>query len=132
MLHSVVDMNKSISELEREAMDIVWELKKCTVRDVFNNLNGQKKLAYTTVATLLQRLHEKGLVNRDDDNSALLYSPKISKESYSKKVAKLLTNNFIKSFGDVAIASFAASIDKLPNDKKEYFLNLLSKKNETK
>ncbi len=125
-------MNKSISELEREAMDIVWELKKCTVRDVFNNLNGQKKLAYTTVATLLQRLHEKGLVNRDDDNSALLYSPKISKESYSKKVAKLLTNNFIKSFGDVAIASFAASIDKLPNDKKEYFLNLLSKKNETK
>jgi len=132
VLHSVVDMNKSISELEREAMDIVWELKKCTVRDVFNNLNGQKKLAYTTVATLLQRLHEKGLVNRDDDNSALLYSPKISKESYSKKVAKLLTNNFIKSFGDVAIASFAASIDKLPNDKKEYFLNLLSKKNETK
>lgn len=125
-------MNKSISDLEQKVMNIVWELKKCSVRDVFNILNSSKKLAYTTVATLLQRLHEKGLVNRNDDNLTLLYSPKISKESYSKKMAKLLTNSFFKSFGDTAIASFAESIDKLPKHKREYFLKLLNKKNEVK
>lgn len=125
-------MNKSISDLEQKVMNIVWELKKCSVRDVFNILNSPKKLAYTTVATLLQRLHEKGLVNRNDDNLTLLYSPKISKESYSKKMAKLLTNSFFKSFGDTAIASFAESIDKLPKHKREYFLKLLNKKNEVK
>lgn len=125
-------MNKSISELEQQTMNIVWELKKCSIRDVFSKLNGKKKLAYTTVATLLQRLHEKGLVNRNDDNLTLLYSPKISKESYSKKMAKLLTNSFFKSFGDTAIASFAESIDKLPKHKREYFLKLLNKKNEVK
>ena len=125
-------MNKSISDLEQKVMNIVWELKKCSVRDVFNILNSSKKLAYTTVATLLQRLHEKGLVNRNDDNLTLLYSPKISKESYSKKMAKLLTNSFFKSFGDTAIASFAESIDKLPKHKREYSLKLLNKKNEVK
>ena len=125
-------MNKSISDLEQKVMNIVWELKKCSVRDVFNILNSPKKLAYTTVATLLQRLYEKGLVNRNDDNLTLLYSPKISKESYSKKMAKLLTNSFFKSFGDTAIASFAESIYKLPKHKREYFLKLLNKKNEVK
>ena len=113
-------------------MSIVWTLGKCSVRDVLNKLNTEKKLAYTTVATLLQRLYGKGLVNRNDDNLTLLYSPKISKESYSKKMAKLLTNSFFKSFGDTAIASFAESIDKLPKHKREYFLKLLNKKNEVK
>lgn len=125
-------MNKSISELEQTTMNVVWELKKCSIRDVSNRLNSGKKLAYTTVATLLQRLHEKGLVNRNDDNLTLLYSPKISKKTYSEKMAERLTNNFFKSFGDTAIASFAESIDKLPKQKKEYFLKLLTKKNEIK
>lgn len=113
-------------------MSIVWTLGKCSVRDVLNKLNTEKKLAYTTVATLLQRLYGKGLVNRNDDNLTLLYSPKISKETYGKKMAKLLTNSFFKSYGDTAIASFAESIDKLPKQKREYFLKLLNKKNEIK
>ncbi|EKE06321.1 MAG: hypothetical protein ACD_19C00017G0021 [uncultured bacterium] len=125
-------MNKSISDLEQKVMNIVWELKKCSVRDVFNILNSPKKLAYTTVATLLQRLYEKGLVNRDDSNNIIIYSPKISKKTYGVKMANLLTKNFLKSFGDTAVASFADSIDKLPKEKKKYFLQLLNNRNETK
>lgn len=125
-------MNKSISELEQKVMNIVWKLEKCSIREVFDKLKIQKELAYTTVATLLQRLYEKGLVNRNDDNLTLLYSPKISKKIYSEKMAERLTNNFFKSFGDTAIASFAESIDKLPKEKKEYFLKLLNKRDETK
>lgn len=121
-------MGKPISKLEQRVMNVVWELKKCSIRDVSVKLNGQKKLAYTTVATLLQRLYEKGLVNRDENMSIIIYAPKVSKETYIKKVAKLLTNNFFKSFGDVGIASFAKSIDLLPKHKKDYFLKLLSKK----
>ncbi len=125
-------MSKPISKLEQRVMNVVWELKKCSIRDVSDKLNGQKKLAYTTVATLLQRLYEKGIVNRDENMSVIIYSPKVSKETYIKKTAKLLTNNFFKSFGDVGIASFAQSIDLLPKHKKDYFLKLLSKRNEAK
>ena len=126
------DMNKSLSELEQIVMNIVWDFEKCSIRDVYLKLNTKKKLAYTTVATLLKRLFEKGLVTCDSDNLALIYSPRISKESYSGKVAKLITKSFFRSFGDIAIASFAESIDKLPKKKKVYFLKLLSKKNENK
>lgn len=123
-------MSKSISPLEREVMNVVWDLKECSIRDVMGKLNQEKKLAYTTVATLLQRLLKKGLVNRASHGTLLSYTPKVSKEMYGKKIAKSFIQTFMSSFGDTAIVSFAESIDKLPRDKKDYLLQLLEKQNE--
>ena len=125
-------LRKTLSPLEQEAMNIVWELKECSIRDVVEKFNQEKKLAYTTVATLLQRLFEKGLVNRNNHNTILSYTPKISKDIYGKKMAKSFIQTFMSSFGEAAIVSFAESIDKLPKDKKDYLLRLLEKQNENK
>ncbi|MBI3379949.1 BlaI/MecI/CopY family transcriptional regulator [Candidatus Gottesmanbacteria bacterium] len=123
---------KSLGELEQQIMDIVWEYKHCSARDILNRLETEKKLAYTTIATILHRLHGKGLVERKGDGLAYIYSPKLTKESYSKNLAQSFLKKFIHSFGDVAIASFAASIDRLPKGKREYFLTLLEKYDKTK
>ena len=118
---------KVLSPLEQEVMNIVWELKECSIREVVVNLNQEKKLAYTTVATLLQRLFEKGLVSKTSHSIVLSYAPKVTKEMYGKKMAKSFIHTFISSFGEAAIVSFAESIDKLPKDKKNYLLQLLEK-----
>ena len=125
-------LQKTLSPPEQEAMNIVWELNECSIRDVVEKFNQEKKLAYTTVATLLQRLFEKGLVNRNNHNTILSYTPKISKDIYGKKMAKSFIQTFMSSFGEAAIVSFAESIDKLPKDKKDYLLKLLEKQNENK
>ena len=121
-------MNKQISELEGLVMNVVWKLKKCSIRDVAGTFKPKKKLAYTTIATILRRLYEKGLVKKEVDTSVLLYSPKISKKSYGEKVASIFTSNFFDTFGDVAVASFAESIEKLPKSKRVYLLKLISSK----
>ncbi len=123
---------KTLSPLEQEVMNVVWELKECSIRDVVEKFSQEKKLAYTTVATLLQRLFEKGLVNRISQGTVLSYTPKVSKEMYGKKIAKSFIQTFMSSFGEAAIVSFAESIDKLPKDKKDYLLQLLEKQNENK
>ena len=123
---------KTLSPLEQEVMNVVWELKECSIRDVVEKFSQEKKLAYTTVATLLQRLFEKGLVNRMSQGTVLSYTPKVSKERYGKKIAKSFIQTFMSSFGEAAIVSFAESIDKLPKDKKDYLLQLLEKQNENK
>lgn len=115
----------SLGELEKEVMDILWENKNCSARDVLIKLQKNRTLAYTTVATVLQRLYDKGLVKRTEDKLGHIYSSKLSKESYSKNIAQSFLKKFIDSFGDTAIASFADSIDKLPTKKKDYFLTLL-------
>lgn len=125
-------MKPSLGELEQQIMDIVWECKNCSARDVLNKLETDKKLAYTTVATILQRLFDKGLLTRKENAAGHIYSPKISKEKYTKNVAQSFLKNFISSFGDTAIASFADSIDKLPEKKRKYFLEVLDEYDKNK
>lgn len=119
---------QNLSELELEIMNVVWENETCSVRDVLTKISKQKELAYTTVATILGRLHEKGLVVRNDKNFVILYSPKISKEDYSKSISGSFLSKFFQSYGDIALASFAESLEKLPKDKKKHLIDLLEKK----
>ena len=125
-------MRTSLGELEQQVMDILWEHKNCSARDVLVKLQTDRALAYTTVATVLQRLYEKGLVKRTEGKSGHIYSPKLSKESYSKNIAQSFLKKFIDSFGDTAIASFAESVDKLPEEKREYFLKILEEHDKNK
>lgn len=118
-----------LSPLEQEAMIIVWDLKSCHVREVMNKF--KKPLAYTTVATLLQRLFKKGMVSRKSEGSAFLYSPKSTSGDYCKKIAKSFLHNFIDSFGESAVVSFAESVESLPKKKREELLKLLTAHHES-
>lgn len=123
---------KLLSSLEQEIMNIVWELKECSVRDVIGRIDRTNQLAYTTIATILQRLHTKGLVHKRLSGSAFAYSPRLTKEAYGKSLAKAFVNRFFSSFGDVAISSFAHSLDSLPKRKRDYLLRLLETDAKTK
>lgn len=129
-ISSMNDKQKSLSSLEQEVMNIIWNAKVCTIREVLEQIHKDKDLAYTTVATIFTRLYDKGFLKREEKHSVIQYSPKISRENFSKKVAGSFLTNFFQSFGDTAIASFADSIEELPTEKKEYFLKLLEKQNE--
>ncbi len=123
---------KPISELEQEVMNIIWELDRSTIREVQRKLGKSRHLAYTTVATILHRLHQKGLVIQKNKGISFLYSPKLTREAYSKSVASQFINRFFDAFGDAAIASFAESIESLPKSKKVYLLELLEDYDKTK
>jgi len=117
--------NTSLGELEQAIMEVIWLDKTCSVRGVLTKLQKHRKIAYTTVATILHRLDEKGLVLRESTKSGYVYTPKVSRGVFSKNIANTFLKNFIGSFGDDAIASFADSVDKLPKEKKKYLLELL-------
>lgn len=122
---------KSMSELEQEVMVIIWNCKSCSVRDIMAQLTN-KKLAYTTVATILHRLYIKRLVARKSQGVSFCYSPKIAKKTYTRRFAQAFVKKFFSSFADTAIVSFAESIDTLPPTKKSYLLKLLQKRHESK
>ncbi len=116
---------KPLSKLELEVMEIIWELGECTIRDVVNRVSKEKSLAYTTVATIITRLSEKGAIRKQGEKFAATYVPTLSKETMSKTVAQSFLTKFIRSFGDAAIASFAQSVDQLPKKKRDYFIQQL-------
>lgn len=123
---------KALSNLEMEVMAVVWKCQRCSVRDVLKQVGNSRKLAYTTVATILQRLHDKGFVERKNDKLAYIYSPKLSKKSYGKQLAEIFIKRFVRSFGDVAIASFAEGIESLPAQKRNNLLKQLQNYDKSK
>ena len=112
-------------ELELQVMDILWQHKESSISKVFKNINKERDIAYTTVATILQRLHDKGIVERKSENNHYIYFPKLSKKAYSSKLVKIFINKLVTNFGDIALTSFAESIDDLPIEKRQSLLDLI-------
>ena len=77
----------TLTDLETDIMNIVWEKGKVTVRDVYETLRETRPLAYTTVLTVLGTLTDKGVVHREMKDRTYVYRPKIShKEAVSRNL----------------------------------------------
>ena len=90
-------MNSNIqpTPAELEILDILWERKAATVREVFEEIGKRKPTTYTTVLKFLQIMQEKGLVVRDVSEKAHVYRPKQSQRQMQKTlVGSLLDKAF--------------------------------------
>lgn len=56
-------------------MKIVWEREHATVRDVYENLLERRKIAYTTVMTMMKILEQKKYLKKTQDERAFVYRP---------------------------------------------------------
>jgi predicted transcriptional regulator len=70
-----------LGDLERAAMEVVWEAGPSTARQVAARL-ADRELAYTTWLTVLGRLEAKGLLRRDRRGRAHTYSATASREDH--------------------------------------------------
>ncbi|MFK7958209.1 MAG: BlaI/MecI/CopY family transcriptional regulator [Lysobacterales bacterium] len=68
------------TEAELAILSILWQRGPSTVRDVHEILNRKENTGYTTALKLLQVMHAKGLVARDDSQRAHVYKPAMSKD----------------------------------------------------
>jgi predicted transcriptional regulator len=60
---------------ELEIMHVVWRRASVTVRDVYEELLKRRKIAYTTVMTMMKILEEKGYLKKSQGEKAYLYRP---------------------------------------------------------
>ena len=74
-----------LGPLEVQVMNVLWAAGKCSVRDVVEKL--ERRLAYTTVMTTLDRLFKKGLLDRHKAERAFVYSARISNQEWERQRA---------------------------------------------
>ncbi|HXJ40500.1 MAG TPA: BlaI/MecI/CopY family transcriptional regulator [Bryobacteraceae bacterium] len=60
---------------ELELMKIVWRLERATVRDVYEELLKERKVAYTSVMTMMKVLEQKGHLRKSSEDKAHIYTP---------------------------------------------------------
>lgn len=73
------------TEGELEILHVLWTHDGCTVREVHDVLRPSISTGYTTTLKLLQVMHAKGLVKRDDAQRAHVYRAAVSKERTQKR-----------------------------------------------
>lgn len=73
------------TEAELDILRVLWDRGGMTVREVHECLHGDGSAGYTTVLKLLQIMHAKGLVARDDTYRAHVYRAAVSKQRTQKR-----------------------------------------------
>ncbi|HEY0356074.1 MAG TPA: BlaI/MecI/CopY family transcriptional regulator [Flavisolibacter sp.] len=81
------------TESELEILNILWHRDLATVREVHEELAKSKDVGYTTTLKLMQIMHEKGLVKRDESMRTHVYQSAVNRE----KTQKHLLNKMIDS-----------------------------------
>lgn len=64
-----------LTDQELAIMKVVWEKGNATVREVYEELLKQRKIAYTTVMTMMGILEQKGRLTKTSRDRAYVYSP---------------------------------------------------------
>jgi predicted transcriptional regulator len=67
------------TQAELDILHVLWQRGPSTVRDVHEALYRDEGAGYTTALKLLQVMHSKGLVERDDSQRAHVYRPVATK-----------------------------------------------------
>lgn len=86
-----------LGDLESAVMDVLWRsAEPVKVREVLDRLETPKRLAYTTVMTVLDNLHRKGWVSRELDGKAYRYVPAVGREAAAARALR----HIVDSSGD--------------------------------
>lgn len=116
------------TESELEILQVLWDRGLASVREVHEELSKTKDAGYTTTLKLMQIMHEKGLVKRDDSIKTHIYQPAVSREKTQKHLLGKMINTLfggsttqlvIQALGNhKASAGELDEIQKLLNDLK--------------
>ena len=101
-----------LGPLERRVMTRLWEAGPQTVGEVQKALNdaAARQLAYTTVMTILVRLHDKGLVARTKEGRHYRYAASVDESSLKAEVGRRELSRLIDRYGAASVAGFAAEL----------------------
>ncbi len=108
----------TLGPLERDVMNIVWSEKQVTVRTVWEKLKAQHTVAYTTVMTILTRLHKKGVVTRIKQGKGFVYSAQADRQQTVQSLIRQTITNLVDRFGEEAVAAFIDEVEDLNKKQK--------------
>ncbi|CAM2876693.1 methicillin resistance regulatory protein MecI [Legionella steigerwaltii] len=74
--------DRLLTEVELELMNIIWNLNKVTIKEVVKHLAKERPLAYTTVATVVKVLEQKGFLECQKNSYAHVFVPIVTKSDY--------------------------------------------------
>jgi predicted transcriptional regulator len=101
-------VEKVLSPLESEIMQIMWDEKISVARDIYEIMKKkEKKTRRSTISIMMNRLRERGLLERQPETGKggerYVYTVRVSKEEFSHAVVDKVMRSLIETFEDATI-----------------------------
>jgi predicted transcriptional regulator len=101
-------VEKVLSPLESEIMQIMWDEKISVARDIYEIMKKkEKKTRRSTISIMMNRLRERGLLERQPETGKVgeryVYTVRVSKEEFSHAVVDKVMRSLIETFEDATI-----------------------------
>lgn len=112
-MHDPIEGERAVlGPLEGRVMAQLWQFGSQPVGQVMEALNrtAERQLAYTTVMTILVRLHEKGLVIRHKEGRHYRYAATVDESSLPAEVGRRELSRLLERYGTASVAGFAAQL----------------------
>ncbi len=104
------DFNSVLSPLENDVLKVLWPDRRMKVRHIYDRLRPSRNVALSSVAVILDRLHQKGVVEREIETGRggvrYIYFPLKDRAQFEKSVIDTTVNSLIDKFGSTAVAYF--------------------------
>ena len=115
------------TESELEILNILWQKNVATVRDVHEELARTKDVGYTTTLKLMQIMHEKGLVKRDESMRTHVYQAAVNREKTQKHLLdKMIDSLFGGSSTQLVLQALGSGEQKISSEELEKIQALLN------
>ena len=114
------------TESELEILQILWTKGIATVREVHEELGKTKDVGYTTTLKLMQIMHEKGLVKRDESMRTHVYQPAANKERTQKHLLGKMIDSLFGGSSTQLILQALGNGEKTSPEELEQIQTLLN------
>lgn len=108
----------AIGDSEMEVLHHVWELNQATVAQVHERILRDRKVAYTTVMTMMQNLAKKGYLSFDKDGVTYVYRPAIDPADVRRDLLSHLMQKAFKG-SPMALIQTLVSQEQLSDEERE-------------
>jgi predicted transcriptional regulator len=105
-----------LSELQLAVMRVLWKRGEASTAEVVSDLGLERRLAQTTVATLLTRLGRRGLLGQRRDGRTLIYRPRITEADVQRSMVADLVANLFQGDAAALVAHLVREQDVAPGD----------------
>jgi predicted transcriptional regulator len=100
-------------DLEYSVLGALWDLGTASVRELHERLGAPQGLVYTTTAKVVDRLREKGLIQRQRKGAAFEYRPKVARETVERARARNALARLLGTTPRSAAAALVEAVEEL-------------------
>ena len=124
--------DQHLSDLQMAIMRVLWQRGEASVAAVHRDLEPERGLAVTTIATVLTRLEKRGLVSHRAEGRQFVYLPVVSEGEVQRSMVAALTDRLFQGDAAALVSHLLASREIDPGDieKVKALLNGLEKETE--